>query len=105
MGCPQVCAGATLQCSFGAAPTVLNVLPQNRTLTSGMPAANIMDHIPLLNRQPVDPRRPADPAAGRDARAGRQWHADLHLGRGDQDQRAGTGADADSLSAAWPMRA
>ncbi|WP_049311388.1 DUF4280 domain-containing protein, partial [Pseudomonas aeruginosa] len=49
MGCPQVCAGATLQCSFGAAPTVLNVLPQNRTLTSGMPAANIMDHIPLLN--------------------------------------------------------
>ncbi len=52
MGCPQVCAGATLQCSFGAAPTVLNVLPQNRTLTSGMPAANIMDHIPLLNIPP-----------------------------------------------------
>ncbi|EML6194920.1 TPA: DUF4280 domain-containing protein [Pseudomonas aeruginosa] len=49
MGCPQVCAGATLQCSFGVAPTVFNVLPQNRTLTSGMPAANIMDHIPLLN--------------------------------------------------------
>ncbi|MER0675388.1 DUF4280 domain-containing protein [Pseudomonas aeruginosa] len=48
-GLPAVCAGATLQCSFGAAPTVLNVLPQNRTLTSGMPAANIMDHIPLLN--------------------------------------------------------
>ncbi len=22
MGCPQVCAGATLQCSFGVAPTV-----------------------------------------------------------------------------------
>lgn len=41
MGCPQVCAGATLQCSFGAAPTVLNVLPQNRTLTSGMPAAKL----------------------------------------------------------------
>lgn len=139
MGCPQVCAGATLQCSFGAAPTVLNVLPQNRTLTSGMPAANIMDHIPLLNiptfglcQSPANPvvaaataaalgvltpmpcipatASPwipggADPAAGRDARAGRQWHADLHLGRGDQDQRAGTGADADSLSAAWPMRA
>ncbi len=32
-----------------AALTVLNVLPQNRTLTSGMPVANIMDHIPLLN--------------------------------------------------------
>ncbi|HEY1028018.1 MAG TPA: DUF4280 domain-containing protein [Pseudomonas sp.] len=49
MGCPQVCGGATLQCSFGVAPSVLNVLPQNRTLTSGMPAANVMDHIPLVN--------------------------------------------------------
>ena len=49
MGCPQVCASATLQCSFGAAPAVLNVLPVNRTLTSGLPAANIMDHIPIVN--------------------------------------------------------
>ncbi len=49
MSCPQVCAGATLQCSFGAAPTVLNVLPTNRVLTSSMPAATIMDHIPLVN--------------------------------------------------------
>lgn len=52
MGCPQVCSGATLQCSFGAAPSMLNVLPVNRTLTSGMPAANIMDHIPLVNIMP-----------------------------------------------------
>lgn len=52
MGCPQVCSGATLQCSFGAAPSMLNVLPVNRTLTSGMPAANIMDHIPLVNILP-----------------------------------------------------
>lgn len=52
MGCPQVCAGATLQCSFGAAPAVLNVLPVNRTLTAGLPAANIMDHIPLVNIMP-----------------------------------------------------
>ncbi|MEN1835697.1 DUF4280 domain-containing protein [Pseudomonas lijiangensis] len=49
MSCPQVCAGATLQCSFGGAPTVLNVLPTNRVLTSSMPAATIMDHIPLVN--------------------------------------------------------
>lgn len=49
MGCPQVCSGATLQCSFGAAPGMLNVLPVNRALTSSMPAANIMDHIPLVN--------------------------------------------------------
>ncbi|VVP34514.1 hypothetical protein PS732_04559 [Pseudomonas fluorescens] len=27
MGCPQVCATATLQCSFGAALAMLNVLP------------------------------------------------------------------------------
>ncbi|WAJ39817.1 DUF4280 domain-containing protein [Pseudomonas sp. GOM7] len=52
MGCPQVCSGATLQCSFGAAPSMLNVLPTNRTLTGGMPAANIMDHIPLVNIMP-----------------------------------------------------
>ncbi|MFG0585358.1 DUF4280 domain-containing protein [Pseudomonas sp. zjy_9] len=52
MGCPQVCSGATLQCSFGAAPSALNVLPTNRTLTGGMPAANIMDYIPLVNIMP-----------------------------------------------------
>lgn len=52
MGCPQVCSGATLQCSFGVAPSMLNVLPQNRMLTAGMPAANIMDHIPLVNILP-----------------------------------------------------
>jgi hypothetical protein len=52
MGCPQVCSGATLQCNFGVAPSVLNVLPVNRTLTNNMPAANIMDHIPLVNIMP-----------------------------------------------------
>ena len=52
MGCPQVCSGATLQCSFGVDPSMLSVLPQNRTLTAGMPAANIMDHIPLVNILP-----------------------------------------------------
>lgn len=36
MACLQVCAGATLQCSFGAAPLVLNVMPVNRVLVSGM---------------------------------------------------------------------
>ncbi|AZD29207.1 DUF4280 domain-containing protein [Pseudomonas chlororaphis] len=52
MGCPQVCASATLQCSFGVAPSALMVLPANRVLTGGMPAANIMDHIPLVNILP-----------------------------------------------------
>jgi hypothetical protein len=47
----QVCAGALLQCSFGAAPSSLTVLPANRTMT-GTPAANIMDHVPMLNVLP-----------------------------------------------------
>ncbi|MBV5297039.1 MAG: DUF4280 domain-containing protein [Rhodoferax sp.] len=45
----HVCNGAMLMCSFGAAPTSLVVLPLNRVLTSSMPAANIMDHVPMLN--------------------------------------------------------
>jgi len=46
-----VCGGATLQCSFGAAPGTLNVLPTNKTLTS-MPIANIMDNKPVVNITP-----------------------------------------------------
>lgn len=50
---PQhVCNGATLICSFGVAPSTLMVLPQNRMLTSHMPAANIMDHKPMANIMP-----------------------------------------------------
>lgn len=48
----QVCMGATLQCSFGAAPGTLMVLPANRVLTGGPPAANIMDNKPLVNILP-----------------------------------------------------
>lgn len=47
----QAAVGATLQCSFGAAPGVLAVLPVNRVLTGG-PAANIMDHVPMVNVAP-----------------------------------------------------
>lgn len=39
-------------CSFGMAPSPLVVLPVNRTLTNNMPAANIMDHIPMVNIMP-----------------------------------------------------
>ena len=49
MGCPQVCAGATLQCSFGRRRRCSTCCRRTAPLTSGMPAANIMDHIPLLN--------------------------------------------------------
>jgi hypothetical protein len=47
----QVCMGATLQCSFGVAPSTLVVLPVNRTMTA-TPAANIMDNKPLVNILP-----------------------------------------------------
>jgi hypothetical protein len=48
----QVSMGATLQCSFGAAPSTLVVLPVNRVMGEGPPAANIMDHVPLVNIMP-----------------------------------------------------
>jgi len=50
MSC-QVCAGAMLACSFGAAPSALAVLPVNRVVT-GTPAANILDSKPLVNILP-----------------------------------------------------
>jgi hypothetical protein len=46
-----VCGGAMTRCSFGIAPSVLNVMPQNKTMTS-MPLANIMDNKPLVNIMP-----------------------------------------------------
>ncbi|PYI55175.1 DUF4280 domain-containing protein [Paenibacillus flagellatus] len=46
-----VCGGAMLQCSFGAAPSTLMVLPANRVVTS-MPIANIMDNKPMVNILP-----------------------------------------------------
>jgi hypothetical protein len=47
----QVCMGASLQCSFGAAPSTLAVLPKNRVLTQTADA-NIMDNVPLVNIMP-----------------------------------------------------
>jgi hypothetical protein len=43
--------GATLQCSFGAAPSSLVVLPVNRVLTN-TPAATIMNNVPMVNILP-----------------------------------------------------
>lgn len=48
----HVCMGATLQCSFGAAPSNLTVLPVSGVLTSNVPAANIMDNKPIVNILP-----------------------------------------------------
>lgn len=47
-----VCSGAVLQCSFGAAPGALNVLPANRSMVGGPPAATIMDFTPIVNVPP-----------------------------------------------------
>jgi hypothetical protein len=48
----QVCMGASLTCSFGVAPSSLIVLPKSRVNSSNMPAANIMDHAPMVNLMP-----------------------------------------------------
>ena len=46
------CTGAVMNCTFGAAPSTLNVLPKNKMMTSNMAAANIMDNIPNVNIPP-----------------------------------------------------
>jgi hypothetical protein len=48
----HVCMGAMLQCTFGVAPSSLTVLPVNKMQTSFVPAANIMDHKPMVNIMP-----------------------------------------------------
>ena len=49
---PQlVTAGAMMMCSFGMAPSVLSVLPTNKTMI-GTPAATIMDCAPMVNIPP-----------------------------------------------------
>ena len=58
----QVVMGAQLQCSFGAAPSAMVVLPSNRTMAGGVPAATIMDHVPLMNIMPFGMcQSPANP--------------------------------------------
>lgn len=47
----QVCLGAMMQCSFGAAPSSLVVLPANKVMST-TPAANIMDNKPVVNIPP-----------------------------------------------------
>jgi hypothetical protein len=44
--------GASLQCSFGAAPSSLVVLPANRVAIDGVPAATIADCAPIVNVPP-----------------------------------------------------
>lgn len=46
-----VCGGAVLSCPFGVAPSMLNVLPLNKAVTT-MPLATVMDNKPILNILP-----------------------------------------------------
>lgn len=48
----QVVNTASTMCSFGMAPGTLMVLPVNRVMCGNQPAANIMDHKPLVNIMP-----------------------------------------------------
>jgi hypothetical protein len=48
----QVVAGAMMQCSFGMAPSALIVLPANKVMVGGPPAANVMDNKPMANIPP-----------------------------------------------------
>jgi len=52
VGNPAVVTGAMLQCSFGVAPTTLNVLPMSRVTIEGRPAAAITDMAPMVNIPP-----------------------------------------------------
>ena len=47
----HVVDGAILQCSFGATPSVMGVLPQNRAWST-TPEATILDHVPTTNIRP-----------------------------------------------------
>jgi hypothetical protein len=46
---PLVAMGAMLQCSFGVAPSSLVVLPEKLVMVSNVPAATIMDNVPMKN--------------------------------------------------------
>ena len=47
----QTCMGAMMNCTMGLAPSSLMPTPKP-VLTSNMVAANILDHVPMLNIMP-----------------------------------------------------
>ena len=44
--------GAQMQCSFGSAPSTLMITPEKRTSGVNVPAATIMDYVPMKNIMP-----------------------------------------------------
>ncbi|MFZ9384496.1 MAG: DUF4280 domain-containing protein [Ilumatobacteraceae bacterium] len=47
----QVVSGAMMTCTFGMAPSTLNILPKSRVMATA-PAGNIMDMVPNMNIPP-----------------------------------------------------
>lgn len=47
-----ICNGAQCQCTFGAAPSVLVVMPSSMVMGENLPAATIMDNKPMTNIMP-----------------------------------------------------
>jgi hypothetical protein len=57
----QTCMGAMMKCTFGVAPSSLVPTPKT-VITSNMMAANIMDHVPMMNIPPFGMcQSPANP--------------------------------------------
>lgn len=47
-----VCMGGMMKCSFGNTSSSLMVLPKNRVMCCSLPAATILDNIPMVNILP-----------------------------------------------------
>lgn len=62
----QTCTSASMTCTFGLVPSVLNATPRP-IVTGSMIAANILDHVPIVNIPPFGmctcPANPAVAAA------------------------------------------
>lgn len=48
----SVCTNAVCQCTFGAAPSNLNIIPSAKVMTVNLPMASIMDNKPMVNILP-----------------------------------------------------
>lgn len=63
----QVVTGAQLLCTLGTSPSALTVLPINRVRCANVFAANILDHVPMVNIAPfgmcISPANPMVAAA------------------------------------------
>ena len=51
----QVVNGGTCKCTMGSAPSTLVFMPSHKTLGCNQPAANIMDHVDMMNIMPFGP--------------------------------------------------